>query len=132
GAIVCHVLHLVPEWKAAVAELVRVVHPGGVVLVDLGGQRDELHEMADHFQAAAGIERRHPGVENESDVAAVVNQFDALGVAVRELPIIAAERSLPPSALLSMWDQNRFSWTWPIAEGVRRRAVEATRAWAVE
>src|SRR4029079_4077433 len=31
------VLHLIPNWRDAVAELVRVVRPGGLVLATLGG-----------------------------------------------------------------------------------------------
>ena len=36
GAIARHVLHLIPRWQDAVAELVRVVRPGGVLLLNIG------------------------------------------------------------------------------------------------
>ena len=30
GAVACHVLHLIPAWQQAMAELLRVLRPGGV------------------------------------------------------------------------------------------------------
>ena len=39
GAVVAHVLHLVSDWRVVVAELRRVVHPGGVLLVTRGVPR---------------------------------------------------------------------------------------------
>jgi ubiquinone/menaquinone biosynthesis C-methylase UbiE len=33
AAIACHVLHLIPRWRSAILELVRVLKPGGVILV---------------------------------------------------------------------------------------------------
>ena len=132
AAFMCHVLHLVPRWPEAVGELVRVVQPGGTVLVDLGNPKDELDEMARYFQAAAGVERRHPGVENEADIDLVVGAFRSLGTTPRALPPIPTTRDVPPSALISMWEQNRFSWLWSIDESTRMDAVEATKRWAVE
>ena len=132
AAFMCHVLHLIPNWRAAVGELVRAVQPGGTVLVDLGNPKDELDEMARYFQAAAGVERRHPGVENEADIDLVVGAFRSLGTTPRELPPIPTTRDVPPSALISMWEQNRFSWLWSIDESTRMDAVEATKRWAVE
>lgn len=38
GAVLfSHVLHLFPEWKIAVDEAVRIMRPGGALLVDFGG-----------------------------------------------------------------------------------------------
>src|SRR2546421_6181685 len=37
AGLACHVLHLIPQWRAAADELVRVVAPRGVLLVDIGG-----------------------------------------------------------------------------------------------
>jgi ubiquinone/menaquinone biosynthesis C-methylase UbiE len=34
--LVCHVLHLIPEWKGSLAEMARVLRPGGRILVDPG------------------------------------------------------------------------------------------------
>ena len=51
GAVVAHVLHLVSDWRAVVAELRRVVRPGGVLLVTRGrapgpGCRHEITQRA--------------------------------------------------------------------------------------
>ena len=38
------VFHLIPAWQTAVAELVRVVRPGGLLLVNLGGSGPATEE----------------------------------------------------------------------------------------
>jgi ubiquinone/menaquinone biosynthesis C-methylase UbiE len=37
ATVAAHVLHLIPHWREAVAEMARVLQPGGVVLVNLTG-----------------------------------------------------------------------------------------------
>src|SRR5918996_2707621 len=57
--LVCHVLHLVPEWKSALAEMARVLHRGGRILVDPGSAshtqtEDERDQVIEEFARLAG------------------------------------------------------------------------------
>ena len=54
AAVVRHVLHLVPAWRQVVAELVRVVAPGGLVLVSSGQVPEPWHELTDRFMDRVG------------------------------------------------------------------------------
>src|SRR2546423_12027832 len=71
AAIAAHVFHLIPPWRQGVAELARVVRPGGVVVVDLTGGGGELfHGVRACFAAAAGLEGKHGGVADPSELDA--------------------------------------------------------------
>ncbi len=37
AALARHVLHLIPDWRSVLSEIARVVVPGGVLLINLGG-----------------------------------------------------------------------------------------------
>jgi SAM-dependent methyltransferase len=131
AGLVCHVLHLIPDWRAAVAELARVVRPGGVVLVDLGGDPgEEVGAIQARFMAEAGLARRHPGVDNDADTALVTSAFAEHGGRLRELAPIPVSRSVPLGLVIDLWEGNSFSWTWPLDDATRHRAAAATREWA--
>jgi len=124
AAIAAHVFHLIPRWKAAVAELCRVVKPGGVILVSSAGARDWESEVSERFYAEAGAPA-HPAPR--PDVAAEMNR---LGSAVRSLRSrkVRSERSLED--LIASLEAGHFSRTWRLAPEVRRQAGKATRRWA--
>jgi len=130
GALAAHVFHLIPPWRAALRELLRVVRPGGVLLVSLtGGRLDPLHELRDRFVEASGIERVHVGVREPAELQAALAE---LGAVARDLPPIHEERPVRPEEVIGRFERGEFSWTWPIAEGTRRRAAETVRVWARE
>ena len=54
GAVVRHVLHLVPEWRHVISELIRVVSSGGVVLESRGDIPVAWREATDRFKSLAG------------------------------------------------------------------------------
>ena len=46
AALTSNVWHLLPEWRIAVSEILRVVKPGGLFLVNLGGHGSSVPEHA--------------------------------------------------------------------------------------
>ena len=118
GALLFHVLHLVPDWPEVLRELDRVVRPGGAVVIGLGsadGDTDPAPgEVGAAFQRATGIERQFPGLlRTDSD------RFDAV---VRELGWTSHE--LP---LIAELEDGVWSWTWDLTEEGRHDAAAATR-----
>ncbi len=132
GAVARHVLHLIPEWNRAVAELVRVVRPGGLLLVNQGGFTEgaEGWEVVDRFLAVAGglsfagLDPREPA---RLDAA-----LAAHGATVRELPPIPERLEQTVGAFIDEMEQGVQSWTWRVDEGTRRSATVDVRAWALE
>jgi ubiquinone/menaquinone biosynthesis C-methylase UbiE len=130
AALAFHVLHLIPAWRGALAEMVRTVRPGGVVLVDAGTSgRGWRQKMQDRFQAEAGIERRFSGVESPEEVDGAMAE---LGLRPRLLAPVRASATLRPGDGIDSLEAGEYSWTWTIGADVRRRAAAATRVWARE
>ena len=126
GAIAVHVLHLIPEWERAVRELVRVLPPGGVILVSQGSWDLIAHlDVIDAFAEAAGIERRHFGLNEERDLDELLT---SLGAAPRQVARLVDTK---PGTLREMVDslaEGLYSFTWQVEETVRRKAAaEAAR-----
>ena len=105
-----------------------------VVLLDFGGPQvgeDVIEEVSKHFEKEAGIERRHPGIQEE-DTPALDRTFADLGGRLRLLPEVVEERQLPIEGWLQLMRGNVFSWTWQLGDETRERAADATLAWARE
>ena len=131
-AFAVHVLHLIPAWRDAIGELVRVVGPGGRVLIDVGTpSNDPLEEVTDRFAREAGVDRRHPGL-GEDGAEELDEAVGSFGATVRVLPEIVELRRLPIDGWIQLLQGNVFSWTWPIDDDTRHRAAEAVREWAAE
>jgi ubiquinone/menaquinone biosynthesis C-methylase UbiE len=90
AAVVRHVLHLVPTWRQVVAELVRVVVGGGLVLVSSGQVPEPWHELTDRFMDRVG----RPSFADALDsweTGAIVQAFRAHGAEARQLPRISQQ-----------------------------------------
>jgi SAM-dependent methyltransferase len=133
GAVVLRwVLHLIPAWRTALAEMARAVVPGGTVIVLLGSyDRDERAEIQERFADVAGLARAPAGLmwgaTDELDVA-----MGALGGRVRLLPAFRVPATQTLADFIDALESNKYSWTWPAPDDVRRRAASDVRAWAVE
>ncbi|HVE91601.1 MAG TPA: class I SAM-dependent methyltransferase [Actinomycetota bacterium] len=126
----CHILHLIPRWEAAVDELLRVVRPGGILLLDIGGLNWEPDEVETRFSQEAGLDRpRYVGLESPQ---ALDDKLAAAGAKARRLPPIPRRSSRPVRERLESIEQNLYSWTWGMPDEVRLRAVDAVRTWALE
>jgi ubiquinone/menaquinone biosynthesis C-methylase UbiE len=131
GAVVRHVLHLVPEWRHVVSELIRVVSPGGVVLESRGNIPVAWREATDRFRSLAGepsfargLESWHPGTVDRA--------FSEQGARRRTLPPITERVAQSLGMFLDQMADGLHSWTWEVHEEGRRAAAEEVRAWALE
>ncbi len=128
AGVAAHVFHLIPPWRGAVAELVRVVRPGGVVVVQLTERWGEPYrEVRQRLVAAGGLDRIHLGVR---DAAELDEAFASHGVPARELPKVIEVNEISLEVLIADFEKGTFSYTWRIDEQARRRAAAEVRAWA--
>jgi SAM-dependent methyltransferase len=129
GVVICHVLHLIESWRRAVEELVRVLRPGGVILVESATRSGEVaSEAIRHFWSVAcpvGRPRR-PGLTDVRDLDEVLG---GLGFRTRLLAPVSerAERTL--EQVIGPLEKGVQSACWGLSEDVRRSAAKDTREW---
>jgi SAM-dependent methyltransferase len=130
GAVLAsHVLHLIPEWRAAVDEAVRLLRPGGVLLADFGGGAPApwnrpCHELLNR----RGIFLVRPGVSDPDAVAAQLGEQ----VPVRPLAPLTMTFRQTLNQDLDEWERQMHAWTWPYTPEQLRAACADIRAWAAD
>jgi ubiquinone/menaquinone biosynthesis C-methylase UbiE len=126
GAVfACHVLHLIPAWRRAVDEALRVVRADGVLLVDFGGgTRAPWSDESDTILRRHGIVRRRPGVSSAEIVAS------HLASPPRTLaPVdLVVTRTLAQD--LADWEAQIHAWTWAYSPSQMHEACDDVRRWA--
>lgn len=131
AALVRWVLHLIPDWRAVVAELVRVVRPGGALVIHLGaygGPWDEIHERFARF-VDVPVEPVGIGWHREEELDAEVARH---GGRLRVLPVLVERSDDPLEAFLDGIERNLYSWTWRVPDDARLAAARHLRPWAKE
>ncbi len=128
AAVSVHVLHLIPQWTAAVSELVRVVRPGGVLLVCQGWWTVVAYlDVIEAFAEAAEMELRHAGLNELAELDAVL--ADARP---RDLVRLEGSRKGTLGEMIQRLREGLYSFTWRLDERTRRRAADAAAAVAEE
>ncbi|MFL5767674.1 MAG: methyltransferase domain-containing protein [Actinomycetota bacterium] len=130
GALLFHVLHLVPDWPQVLRELDRVVRSGGAIVIGLGsvdGTTDPIPgEVGAAFQRATGIQRQFPGLLHTE-----AGRFDAvvgeLGWVAHATPQITDVQSRSLESLIAEFEDGVWSWTWDLTEEQRHEAADTTR-----
>lgn len=125
------VLHLIPDWRVALAEMARVVHPGGVLLVSLGAFDEVGRAIRARFSEITGLSTDPVGLM-WGNVDALDAEFEGLGLRLRVLPSIPEEAEEPLGSFLDDIEEGRWSWTWHVPEDARVDAVRELRPWAEE
>jgi SAM-dependent methyltransferase len=131
GAVVRHVLHLVPEWRAVVAELVRVVARGGVVLMTRGDIPEAWRAATDRFIELVGEPSFFAGLSSW-DPGTLDAEFEGHGARTRSLPPVPERVQQTLEVFLDQMAHGLHSWTWEVEEGRRREAAAEVRRWALE
>lgn len=131
GALMRHLLHLVPDWRRVISELIRVVASGGVVLFSRGDIPAAWREATDRFISlvgeppfAAGLDAWDPGTVDRA--------FEEQGARSRSLPPIAEQVRQSLGEFLDQMAEGLHSWTWEVDEPKRREAAAEVRRWALE
>jgi ubiquinone/menaquinone biosynthesis C-methylase UbiE len=129
------VLHLIPDWRGALSESVRVARRGGVVLVLPGSAgkgtspQAQIHARFAELTGASFEPRglRWSGYDQLDD------EMAALGASPRALPTFTDVERDGLEAFLDSLEQRRYSWTWRIEDDVRfAQAVAEIRRFAQE
>lgn len=120
AAIVVHVFHLVSSAADAIAEIRRVLAPGGVLLhqssrphPDTLRQWEEHKMFWDGLGAELGFTRRHQVRHAELDAL-----LEQSGASRGEIELMYAEHTEPIANELESFRTRRNSWSWDVPEHV--------------
>jgi SAM-dependent methyltransferase len=131
GAYLRWVLHLIRDWEVALAEMVRVVRPGEVVLVNLGAYGGAHAEIQARFAELAGVALDPVGLA-WGDLDGLDRAMNAFGAPRRDLPPLTDRLTQTLADFVQGIEENRYSWTWVVDDDVRLRALAELRPWAEE
>ena len=129
GLVMRHVLHLIPEWHEAIAEVMRVVRPGGTFLASITDYTGLYHTLQERFLHAAGDLPMAVGVRPD-DPESLERAMAAHGAEGRVLPVVRGRRTLTIAGFLKNMERGVYTWTWAASPLMRRRAVWEVRRWA--
>lgn len=128
GAVIAsHVFHLVPEWRDATLEVLRVLRPDGVFLWARGGHGAPGEAVAEVFADAAGLDRVPVGLNEVEGLDAYLRSRHWKGEWLDEVP---DDRELTLHQLIDLMASGQLGWTWSATEEARAQGAAAARAWA--
>jgi SAM-dependent methyltransferase len=123
AALGVHVFHLIPGWRAVLAELARVLRPGAPLLHGADDRSGDWARWRDRFGAEHRVE--NVGVPSDRlDEFPESEGWRALGAPRR----IRYARPLTPRALVDHLAGRTWSFTWRMSDGQLAEAAEALRA----
>ena len=132
-----HVFHLVREWRQALREAIRVLAPGGVIIIaGEGGMRPgTLNTFTSHMKPEAREElfaisqkfnfnHNFVGMTDINDAALLLKK---LGASVTLPPEIEHVMELPVSVLPGLLQARAFQFLWEIPDDILTTAVSEVR-----
>jgi SAM-dependent methyltransferase len=138
GAVLAvHVLHLIPGWRVAVDEALRVLRPGGALVAGLQGQNraqrlDSTASSAPWAPALReslrrrGIARVPVGTRDPNLVAGYL----AGRATARRLDPVPVRRTRTLAEAIERIERQTFSWTWHYPAEQMRAVAGDIRDWA--
>lgn len=129
GVAMRHVLHLVSEWRTALAEVARIVRPGGRFVVSITDYTGLYHSLQERFLHAAGDLPVAVGLRPD-DRELLDAAMRELGATGRLLPVVRGRRTLTIWAFLRNMERGTYTWTWAADDATRHQAVREVRRWA--
>ena len=126
-----HVLHLISDWRIAVAELCRVVGDG-LVLVDVGGGEDAWLDLWREMRSVLGPDADHVGLDVARDDVGVLDEaFVQAGATVGPSVSLAHPDNQTVASLIAEIARKTPSWTWRVSDEDLQRATEVAKRWTM-
>ena len=133
-----HVLHLIPDWRQALAAIRRVLKPGGVYLFshgsinvepceeDVAQKRAEVNQQWKAILANYGYELKTYGAKADE----VVAELTAQGAKLDTIVAARWKSDLTIAELLTRFENQLYSRCWQVPDDIFPRAIQDLRTWA--
>lgn len=120
NVVFVHLLHLVGDMEAAIADASRVLRPGGRLIAAHGMPETEPNELS---PVVAPIQRlRGRRVDSAEAVAVAGSRAGLRAVAAGHTTPAVSEEA--PRSLADQFERRVFSWMWPIDDAEWLQTVE--------
>ncbi len=127
-----HVLHLMSDWRTAVAELCRVVGRG-VILIDAGGPADRWFDLWLEMRTVLGPEADHVGLDlGREGEEALDAAFLAAGAAIGPVSTFTYPELETVADVLEETARRSPSWTWRVPDDQLQAAIEVGTRWTLD
>ena len=133
--VIARMLYLLPRWRDALAESVRVLVPGGCLLHEWGnGAADEawvqIRDKARSLFEAAGLRNLfHPGARTEEDVDACLRHQGLRRSATVQLN---NDVQMTLGEFLRRIVDGECSYVWNVPEEIQQRCLPELESWAAQ
>jgi ubiquinone/menaquinone biosynthesis C-methylase UbiE len=131
GAVVVHVFHLIDGWERAVAELRRVIRPGGVLATGFNETAaplpaDSLRERWRDIVQELGGDTSLPGARLKHEEPLLISLFGP----VHRTTLATWTRRESLRERLNLMATRANSDTWKLPEPILRESIHQAEAWA--
>jgi ubiquinone/menaquinone biosynthesis C-methylase UbiE len=132
AVIAVHVLHLVPEWRQALGEALRVLRPGAALLLgqDIAAPGSMNHDIQDHWAQIARELGAHLQRVGARTFAEIVGELRARRLIVTESILASWDHVSIPREILDYVESRTWSQTWNIPDDIFAESMRRLRAWA--
>jgi ubiquinone/menaquinone biosynthesis C-methylase UbiE len=132
AVLAVHVLHLVPQWRKALDEALRVLRPAGALLLgqDIAAPDAMNHDIQDRWAQIArelGATIQRVGARTFADIIA---ELRGRGLTVTELVLASWDHVAIPREVLDYVESRTWSQTWNIPDDIFAESIRQLRAWA--
>lgn len=130
-ALAVHVLHLIPDWRAALGELARVLGPGGLLVQGADWRDPDSCVGLLRGRLRMAVMELLPGSRPPGAGAAVAQALGRLGASTGEPTVVARwSRPLSPAEVLAGMAARIDAETWVLPDDLLQAALGRVRAWA--
>jgi ubiquinone/menaquinone biosynthesis C-methylase UbiE len=133
AVVAVHIFHLVDGWQQALAEVVRVLRPGGRLLqcwdsYEKSSAHATINRKWQELITQAGGDTKRPGVHNQG----VIIWLKDHGYQTEEQPATTWRQSASPATIIDSIGQRHWSSSWNIPDDIFNSSIKSLRTWAQE
>jgi ubiquinone/menaquinone biosynthesis C-methylase UbiE len=132
AVIAVHVLHLVPEWRKALDEAVRILRPGAALLLgqDIAAPNAMNHDIQDRWAQIVRELGADPQRVGARTFAEILRELRRHGLTVTESILASWDHVSVPREVLDYVESRTWSQTWNIPDDIFAESMRQLRAWA--
>lgn len=130
GAIAAHILHLVPNWRQALAEILRVLRPQGVLIYfhhpgSGATRKDPIDQQWRAILEGRGYQPRFAGAVTED----VLGYCREQGLTLETVPVAEISRVRTVAEALQTYCDRIYSHLWQIPDAIFNPAIAQLTTW---